>query len=272
MPYYTALLLAFVIVSSAAPAAASAWVVAEDTTKLIVSLETDRLHYLQSLPSDDTPTRLTRKAKRDSSQLSVEHGLTETWTLTGKVYESRWRIDTMTYDNWQLVAGLHRNTPVLKTSLMPPYLYQAIKKLCDSCHMHRDRPASLEVTASFDHQNIGASNSDAGLTISLADKILVDGFSVMQQVQYGTGGNRLQQWHKWSYRFEVGLGAQWRAGVQNEAFWDRPSAYANLTHGYYLEWHRPDSQMAIILLHGNRRDSSHPHVFDSTKLQLQMMF
>lgn len=272
MPRYAAHLLAIALVFGAAPAAASAWVVAEDVTKLSFSLEANRLRYQQSLPSDGAPVNLSRKVRQDSRQLFVEHGLTEKWTLTGKAFDSRLQIDATTYDEWQIATGLRRDTPLLRTRLMPPYFYRTIERLCEDCHLHRDRVASLEVTARFDQQSTRADNTDVGLILSLADKILINHFSLMQQIQYGTGGDKLQQWHKWSYRFEMGFGAQGRVGQQSEAFWDRPSDYANLTHGYYLEWHRPASHMAIILLHGDKRDGSQPYAFDTTRLELRMTF
>ncbi len=272
MTRYPAYIITLALIFTDTPAAASAWVMAEGETKVSLSHEANDLQYRQSLPSSGAPMSVSRKARQDSLQINVEYGLSDKWTLTGKGFESTLQIDATSYDEWQVAVGLRRDAPILQSSLMPPFLYRLIEGLCQDCQLHRDRVASLELTGRYDQQSARADNTDLGLMLSLADKVLINRFSVMQQIQWASGGDQFQQWHKWSYRFEVGLGAQWQIGQVSEAFWDRPSDYANLSHGYYVEWRQPVSHMSLVLLIGSKRDSSQPHAFDSAKLEWRKMF
>ena len=264
-----------------AVASANPWVVQADELKVTGGQSQNHLTYQQSLLSDP-PRYVTRKARKTDRQIYLEYGLTEKLSLTGKFFASEFVEDSRQSSSDVTEIGARIDTPFLGSGLLPPYFYAFIDYLIDNDSLYRDRPASVEVMAAFSKTDFfGASQTEAGqsvsdqdygIALSLGDKILLNDYSVTQQLRYGWGGNGLSDWRNWEYKFELGMQARVFIGQQSLAYQNHETGYATLGHQLYVEWRLPGLPMSLQYARRKTRDNSQPKQFQTRQIEIRYVY
>ena len=258
--------------SLSSAAQASAWLLPVGEVKLSISQQNNNLAYRQALPSDTGSVFVTRKARQRDQQIYLEYGYSQTLSFVGKAFDSRLESDQSPLRGSLFELGARLHAPYLRAGLLPPFIYKLLKISCETCRLSRENLASLELNALQTSQNRRPKTREFAASVSLADRISMEPFTMVQQVRFTYGGTKLAVWQSWEYRFQLDYRQQYFIGQESQAYLDQSSSYARLGHSYFMQWQPKAFNFAVKLSRGTTRDNTQPHVFDSTKLEWRRKF
>ena len=236
--------------SAAFSTQAGAWVAHEGQTKLSFSQERYANEFILPLTG-------TRQTLHESYQAAlVEYGVSENFTLSGKVFKSLFAADRRTTKRNEAQIGVMMNASKAATGLLPPYLFRLSKSLLPRLKLHSDKRASVLI-GRFERDTRNHNNTrhltDGNFTmLAMADKITAGRLHVMQEIESGETRLKYRMERNALYRFSVGYAA-WQISSQAAQFQDEHTGFVSLSHSYRLRYKPSDGDWEITLGRGQRR-------------------
>jgi hypothetical protein len=222
-------------------AQASAWLVPVGEIKLSVSQDQHDLTYRQALPGDTGDTGdtgaafVTRKARQRDQQIYLEYGYRQKLSFVGKAFDSRLKSDQSSVNGSLFELGARVDAAHLRTGLLPPFVYDLLQLACPNCRLSREKRTSLEINAIQTSHNRRPKTREFSASISLADRLFMQPYTMAQQIRFTYGGAKLKAWQNWEYRFQLGYQSQYFIGQESQAYVDQTSAFAKLAHSVFVE-------------------------------------
>jgi hypothetical protein len=236
-------------------AQAGAWLPETGTGKLIVT-QIDQKQQRQNI--------VHFRHRELYRSVLIEYGLTGHFGLATKAGRQSRFLPGRRREAYEARLGVMLDTPALAGGLLPPFTFRLAKAALPFKQIKREKRAGM-ILGLFNELD------ETWTAFASADRITIQQFRIMQEVEFDRIRGKGRDWRNWLYRFMLGYGAV-DIGTEAHHFADHGGAYRALAHSYVVQWNPPQRAWQMRLKTGHRRAPMAGVVQKNDYLTLELEF